>query len=127
MSKFLFEVQQKNRLEQKGLLKRFSIICYGHQESVEEMRAEKAAKYRELKQSKNKAELDEWFLNYKPDQGKLEQGKLEQGKLALEPEKPEKPEKKKKKKTKAKAKARERKPFFDFYGKKTRKNKHEIY
>ena len=119
MSKFLFEVQQKNRLEQKGLLKRFSIICYGHQESVEEMRAEKAAKYRELKQSKNKAALDEWFLNYKPDQNKnsLEQEKSE------EKDKPKKAEKKKK--TKAKAKAR--KPFFDFYGKKTRKNKKGLY
>jgi hypothetical protein len=119
MSKFLFEVQQKNRLEQKGLLKRFSIICYGHQESVEEMRAEKAAKYRELKQSKNKAALDEWFLNYKPDQNKnsLEQEKTE------EKEKPKKTEKKKK--TKAKAKAR--KSFFDFYGKKTRKNKKALY
>jgi hypothetical protein len=119
MSKFLFEVQQKNRLEQKGLLKRFSIICYGHQESVEEMRAEKAAKYRELKQSKNKAALDEWFLNYKPDQNKnsLEQEKPE--------EKPEKKKAEKKKKTKAKAKAR--KPFFDFYGKKTRKNKKALY
>jgi hypothetical protein len=114
MSKFLFEVQQKNRLEQKGLLKRFSIICYGHQESVEEMRAEKAAKYRELKQSKNKAALDECFLNYKPDQ-----------KSSGETEEKEKPETKKKKKTKAKAKAR--KPFFDFYGKKTRKNKKGLY
>ena len=35
MSKYLFDVQQKNRLEQKGLLRRFSITCYGHQESVE--------------------------------------------------------------------------------------------
>ena len=67
MSKFLFEVQQKNRLQQKGLLRRFSITCYGHQESVEEIRAAKAKKYKELKQSKNKKELDEWFLNYKPD------------------------------------------------------------
>jgi hypothetical protein len=86
------------------------------------MRAEKAAKYRELKQSKNKAELDEWFLNYKPDQSKnsLEQEKPE------EKEKIEKPKKtEKKKKTKAKAKAR--KPFFDFYGKKTRKNKKGLY
>ena len=38
MSKFLFDVQQKNRLSQKGLLRRFSITCYGHQESVEEMK-----------------------------------------------------------------------------------------
>jgi hypothetical protein len=67
MSKFLFDVQQKNRLEQKGLLQRFSIICYGHQDSIEEMKAEKAAKYKELKQSGNKKELEEWFLNYKPD------------------------------------------------------------
>ena len=67
MSEFLFEVQEKNRLEQKGLLRRFSITCYGHQESVEEMRAEKAKKYKEIKESKNKKELEEWFLNYRPD------------------------------------------------------------
>ena len=67
MSKFLFEVQQKNRLEQKGLLRRFSITCYGHQESVEEMRSHKAAKYKEIKQNGNKEEIEEWFLNYKPD------------------------------------------------------------
>ena len=67
MSKFLFEVQQKNRLEQKGLLRRFSITCYGHQEGVEEMRAEKAKKYKELKAKGNKKEYEEWFLNYKPD------------------------------------------------------------
>jgi hypothetical protein len=68
MSKFLFEVQQKNRLEQKGLLRRFSITCYGHQESVEEMRSHKAAKYKEIKQNGNKEEIEEWFLNYKPDE-----------------------------------------------------------
>jgi hypothetical protein len=67
MSKFLFDVQQKNRLEQKGLLRRFSITCYGHQESVEEMRAHKAEKYKEIKQKNDKKETEEWFLNYKPD------------------------------------------------------------
>jgi hypothetical protein len=66
MSKFLFEVQQKNRLVQKGLLKRFSIDCLGHQETIEEMRAEKAAKYRELKGSRDSKEYEEWFLSYKP-------------------------------------------------------------
>lgn len=66
MANFLYDVQQKNKLEQKGLLKRFSISCYGHQESVEEMRAEKAEKYNELKNDKNKAEFEKWFLNYKP-------------------------------------------------------------
>jgi len=67
MSKFLFEVQQKNRLQQKGLLKRFSINCYGHQDSLEEIRAQKAEKYKELKQSKDKKQFEEWFLSYKPD------------------------------------------------------------
>jgi hypothetical protein len=66
MSKFLFEVQEKNRLAQKGLLKRFSINCIGHQESVEEMRAEKAAKFRELKDKKGTREYEEWFLSYRP-------------------------------------------------------------
>lgn len=67
MSKYLFDVQQKNRLEQKGLLKRFSITCIGHQETREEIRAIKAEKYNELKDKKNTKEYDEWFLNYVPD------------------------------------------------------------
>ena len=70
IAKFLYDVQQKNRLQQKGLLKRFSITCYGHQETLEEMRAERAKKYKELKQSNNKKEFDEWFLNYKPGEKK---------------------------------------------------------
>ena len=67
MSTFLFEVQQKNRLSQKGLLARFSIHCYGHQETVEEMRANRALKYEELKNKKDSKEFEEWFLNYTPD------------------------------------------------------------
>lgn len=66
MAKFLFEVQQKNRLEQKGLLQRFSITCYGHQNSIEEIRAEKAKKYKELQFKKGTKEYNEWFLNYQP-------------------------------------------------------------
>jgi hypothetical protein len=68
MAQFLFEVQQKNRLQQKGLLRRFSISCYGHQETVEEIRAEKAEKFKELKDYKKKqaSEYEEWFLRYRP-------------------------------------------------------------
>ena len=66
MSKFLFDVQDKNRLEQKGLLKRFSITCYGHQQSIEEMRAEKSEKFKELVGKKGPKEYNEWFLSYKP-------------------------------------------------------------
>ena len=67
MAKFLFDVQQENRLQQKGLLRRFSITCYGHQKSIEEMRAEKAEKFKELKDKKNTREYNEWFFNYRPD------------------------------------------------------------
>jgi hypothetical protein len=66
MSKYLFEVQEKNRLQQKGLLKRFSISCAGHQETVEEMRAEKTEKFAELKDKKKTPEYEEWFLRYRP-------------------------------------------------------------
>lgn len=66
MSKYLFEVQEKNRLEQKGLLKRFSINCMGHQETVEEMRAAKTDKFAELKNNKKSPEYEEWFLRYRP-------------------------------------------------------------
>ena len=66
MAKFLFDVQQKNRLEQKGLLRRFTITCYGHQETLEEMRSQKAKKFKELKNKKGTREYEEWFMSYNP-------------------------------------------------------------
>lgn len=75
MANFLFEVQEKNRLSQKGLLKRFSINCIGHQETIEEMRAEKAEKYVELKNKPKDPEYDEWFLRYRPTDVKQIDGK----------------------------------------------------
>jgi hypothetical protein len=66
MSNYLFQVQEKNRLNQRGLLRRFSINCMGHQETVEEMRAEKAEKFKELKNKRNTLEYEEWFLRYRP-------------------------------------------------------------
>jgi hypothetical protein len=66
MSNYLFKVQEKNRLAQKGLLKRFSLNCMGHQETVEEMRAEKAEKFAELKGKRGDPEYEEWFLRYRP-------------------------------------------------------------
>jgi hypothetical protein len=66
MSHYLFEAQQKNRLNQKGLLKRFSLNCVGHQETIEEIRAKKSNKFIELKNKKNTKEYEEWFLRYRP-------------------------------------------------------------
>ena len=66
MAKFLFDVEQKNRLAQKGLLKRFSIDCYGKQPTLEEMRAEKSEKFKELANKKGTKEYDMWFMKYSP-------------------------------------------------------------
>lgn len=69
MCQFMFEVEQKNRLEQRGLLKRFSINCYGKQPTIETIRAEKAKKFGELKNKRNTREYEEWFLKYSPSEG----------------------------------------------------------
>tara|TARA_B100000902_G_scaffold36976_1_gene44217 strand:- start:5979 stop:7427 length:1449 start_codon:yes stop_codon:yes gene_type:complete len=66
MSKYLFEVQRKNKFSQKGILKRFSVNCYGNQQTIEELRAEKGEKYNELKKKKNSKEFQTMFLKYVP-------------------------------------------------------------
>ena len=69
MSEYLFKVQLRNRLEQKGLLKRFSINCYGKHHTLEDIRSDKAKKYKELRQKNLKSgnkEYDRYFLRYIP-------------------------------------------------------------
>ena len=66
MSQFLFDVQQHNRLKQTGLLRRFSINCYGKQPTLESMRFDKTEKYEELKGKRDSREFEEWFLRYIP-------------------------------------------------------------
>lgn len=66
MSEFLFKVQEKNRLKQKGLLKRFTMNCYGDQTTLESTRKKKTEKFQELKHKRNSKEYEEWFLKYIP-------------------------------------------------------------
>jgi hypothetical protein len=66
MSQYLFKVQQHNRLQQKGLLRRFSIDCYGHQETLEEIREHKAQLYLKLKDKRGTKEYEENFMKYRP-------------------------------------------------------------
>ena len=66
MAEYLFMVQAKNRLEQKGLLRRFSISCYGKQPTLETIRAEKTEKFKELKDNRNSEEFEYNFLRYIP-------------------------------------------------------------
>ena len=131
MSKFLFEVQQKNRLQQKGLLRRFSITCYGHQESIEEMRAHRATKFKELKDKRGTKEFDEWFLNYKPEDAlaRNETKKTSETKKTTKSDTISKSIKKTKAKPKPKSvkNPKKKKMAFNFWGKKTQKNKKRVY
>jgi hypothetical protein len=99
MSHYLFEIQQRHRLKQKGILKRFSINCYGDEKHTKEkVRAGKTKKYKELSKKRGTKEWDEYFLNYKPGEKET---------------KTRKTRKKKKKKKRKKRKTR-RKGFFNF-------------
>lgn len=72
---FLFSLEQKYRLAQKGLLRRFVPMCYGNQETMESIRAQKAIKFAELKTNRNSKEYQEWFLNYRPSENLLTETK----------------------------------------------------
>jgi hypothetical protein len=66
MSKMLLDLQEKHKLDQKGIFKRYTITCYGHQTSQREMREEKANMYEKLKNKIGTIEYNKWFYNYKP-------------------------------------------------------------
>ena len=66
MAKFLFDVEQKNRLNQEGVLKRFSIDCYGKQPTLESIRMKKTEMFEKLKNNRGSEEYQRWFLKYSP-------------------------------------------------------------
>ncbi len=112
MAQYLFDVQQKNRLQQKGLLKRFSINCYGQQHTLEEMREEKAQKYKELKNQRNSKEFESWFLRYVPFEENMEK---EDKKLKTENKKLKKQTKKHKPKRENKKKRKSKKNIIEIF------------
>ena len=67
LSIFLFQLEQQNRLSQKGLLKRFSTKCYGKQETLETIRAKKARQYALLSKNPKSIEFESAFLKYTPN------------------------------------------------------------
>jgi len=69
IAEYLFKVQLKNRLQQKGLLRRFSVLCYGKQKTLEDMREEKAKLYTKIKTnevSRNSKLYNMNFFRYIP-------------------------------------------------------------
>lgn len=70
MAQYLFSVQSKNRLQQKGVLKRFSMNCYGKQMTLEDIRAEKTKAFERLRGKRGSREYEEYFLRYTPGEDK---------------------------------------------------------
>ena len=104
MAKFLFELQQTNKLAQKGVMKRFTPKCIGVQETMESIRAKKTSKFEELRGKRDSEEYEKFFLKYSPvDQAK---GKTNESKT-----KRSKQTKKKSKKTPTEKKSDMLKPF----------------
>jgi hypothetical protein len=68
LAKYLFEIEQYNRLEQNGILKRFSVKCYGTQKGLNNIYAEKAHMFKTLANKKGTKEYEMWFLKYIPGQ-----------------------------------------------------------
>ena len=67
MSQYLFQVEQENRLAQKGLLQRFTMKCYGVQPTLETIRAKKTEMFETLRNKKSNDPVKEsWFLKYNP-------------------------------------------------------------
>ena len=69
MSSFLLKALEENRIENKGLLKRFPFTCYGEQKTLSDIKAERARKYKEFKKknlSNTSKEYEMWFLRYLP-------------------------------------------------------------
>lgn len=71
----LFNIQKRNRLSQKGLLKRFTIECYGKQETLDDIRGHKTQKFKELKNKKGTREYEKYFLKYLPNEKKTKKTK----------------------------------------------------
>lgn len=62
----LYKIQKENRLAQRGVLKRFSMNCYGHQHTLADLMKYKKEKTKELSKDKDSKEYESWALNYQP-------------------------------------------------------------
>ena len=66
MSIYLLQLQNKNKLTQKGLLKRFTTTCYGNEKTIEDIREERHNLYQKTKSKPNSKEYKENFMKYSP-------------------------------------------------------------
>jgi len=67
MIDILYKVEQENRLNQKGILKRFNASCIGKVINLISIKKIKTDKFIELKNKKKTREYHSWFLKYNPE------------------------------------------------------------
>lgn len=73
MASFIFDLHQKNRLNQKGIFRRFGLPCIGIQETLMDIRRKRSEKYEELKKEnikESEKEFEKHFLRYIPSKTK---------------------------------------------------------
>ena len=109
MCEFLYRVLEKNRINQgHGILRRFSMDCYGTAHAKEELLAEKSRKFNELKDKRDTEEYEWYFLRYLPGKEKPVRKKRKTT-VKKAPKKTKASTKKKGKKTKGKKKGKAKK------------------
>jgi len=81
MAQYLFTVQSKNRLINKGLLKRFNSECYGTETTLQTIREKRAEKFIELKPKRGTKEYDEYFLRYTPGEKPIKNKQVKTSKI----------------------------------------------
>lgn len=80
MCEYLFKIQQKNRVKLRGILRRFSVSCYGKQKTLEDIRNEKAEQFKRLKNKRKTREFSKWFLRYNPEDNPINKPYVEKNK-----------------------------------------------
>ena len=80
MCEYLFKIQQKNRVKLRGILRRFSVSCYGKQKTIEDIRNEKAEQFKRLKNKRKSRNFDKWFLRYNPENNSANKPFIEKNK-----------------------------------------------
>lgn len=77
MTQYLSELQMKNRLTKKGILKRFSSDCYGYQETLQEVNLNRELLFKKFKRDRvKKSNLDyqKYFMKYTPSNRTVKHG-----------------------------------------------------
>jgi len=77
MTQYLSDLQMKNRLNKKGILKRFSSDCYGYQETIQEIKLKKELLFKGFKRDRVKKSnplYEKYFLKYTPTNRTVKRG-----------------------------------------------------